>query len=561
MPYDLRYEPWIPWRRRSGAVEWGAPWLLTDRITADPIVGLAAPRPDFKGALQEFLIGLLTVALQPADERDWVELWNAPPSTAVVQEALGRLPPAFELDGDGPRAFQDLSASDLAVADISGIEQILMDAPGGQTERLNKDLFVKRGQVERLGMPAAAMALVTLQTYAPSGGQGHRTSLRGGGPLTTLVDPRVGPDGAYHAWNQPLWHKLWANVETRRQWAERTPGEVDADVSGAFPWLSPTRVSAPPSGGSVRPGDVHPLQVYFGLPRRIRLEFSGPGQCDLTGTVGERTVTGFRMRNYGVQYANWRHPLSPYYRTNASGEWLPVHPQPGGIGWRDWVGIALAAPEGAMRQPAAVIAHFHDRAQRVGLREVRVHAFGYDMDNMKARGWVESIQPVFAVSDAADRQRLVGFAAGLTEGAGIAASALMRGVKDALFTRPADAPGDLSSLKTELWTTTEAAFFLAIRRITSTAPSDELDEEVRRSFLGSLTAAAAAIFDRWSATVIANPEAIRRVVAARFQLIQTLTGISPLGEKMFQAFGIPAPGGGRAVRRQTRTRRTTEVNS
>lgn len=562
MPYDLRYQAWAPWRRRSGRIEWGSPSLVTDQLADDPIVAVVAPRPDFNGAVQEFLIGLLTVALQPDDESEWVEFWEVPPSPDHIREALDRLPPAFDLDGDGPRVFQDLTASDLAETEISGIEQLLIDAPGGQTERLNKDLFVKRGRVERLGMPAAAMALLTLQTYAPSGGQGHRTSLRGGGPLTTLVDPRVAQDGAYHADDQPLWYKLWANVETRRQWAERAPGTVEADISGAFPWLLPTRVSSPPARHSVTPGDAHPLQAYFGLPRRIRLEFDGGGRCDLTGMTDERTVTGFRMRNYGVQYDKWRHPLSPYYRPTSNAEWLPVHPQPGGIGWRDWVGIALVAPQGATREPAAAVAHFYDRAQRVGLREVRVHAFGYDLDNMKARGWVESVQPAFTERDAAERRQLVSFAAALTDGAGIAASALLRAVKEAVFTRPADAPGDLSVLKSELWASTEAAFFTAIRSLaTGAAPEHESDDDARRAFVHVITEVATAIFDRWCATVSTNPESIRRVVAARYQLVQTLTGYSPLGERMFEAFGLPAPGGGRAVRRQTRNRRTVEVNT
>ena len=107
MTYDLRHERWIPWRRRSGTVEWGPPWLLTDGIAGDdPIVALAAPRPDFDGALQEFLIGLLGVALQVADEEAWEALWRSPPSPEALRAALDRLPQAFDLDGEGRVAFR-----------------------------------------------------------------------------------------------------------------------------------------------------------------------------------------------------------------------------------------------------------------------------------------------------------------------------------------------------------------------------------------------------------------------------------------------------------------------
>ena len=101
------------------------------------------------------------------------------------------------------------------------------------------------------------------------------------------------------------------------------------------------------------PDDAHPLQAFFGLPRRIRLEFDGPGTCNLTNQNDDVTVTGFRMRNYGVQYAGWQHPLSPHYE-NAKGETLPVHGQPGGILWRDWLGFTLREPVGGKRPAAAV---------------------------------------------------------------------------------------------------------------------------------------------------------------------------------------------------------------
>lgn len=176
MAYDLRREHWIPWRRRSGTVEWGPPAALLDGLDDDPVVALASPRADFDAALREFLIGLLSAALLPADESAWLELWLHPPAREELQASLDALPPAFFLDGDGARFFQDHSAGELADARLIAIDQILIDAAGDQGARLNKDLFVKRGRVDALGRPAAAMALLTLQTYAPAGGQGHRTS-------------------------------------------------------------------------------------------------------------------------------------------------------------------------------------------------------------------------------------------------------------------------------------------------------------------------------------------------------------------------------------------------
>lgn len=155
MTYDLRFEPWLPFRRASGVVAWLPPYAITERIDDDPIVALACPRPDFDAAMTEFLIGLISVAFAPANEADWAKFWHDPPTPEAVRTVLAGLPNAFTLDGDGPRAFQDLDP--LANTKANAIEALLIDAPGDQTTTFNKDLFVKRARIPVLGRPAAAM--------------------------------------------------------------------------------------------------------------------------------------------------------------------------------------------------------------------------------------------------------------------------------------------------------------------------------------------------------------------------------------------------------------------
>lgn len=545
MPYDLRREPWIPFRRRSGRVEWGPPALLTDGIADDPVVALAAPRPDFDGALHEFLIGLLTVALGPADEVAWHARWDAPPTSSELQAALDALPNAFDLEGDGARFLQDASSADLADAPRSDIEQLLIEAPGDQTTKFNKDLFIKRGRVVQLGRPSAAMALLTMQTYAPGGGQGHRTSLRGGGPLTTLVDPRVAPDSTWREHEQPLWRLLWANVETQQQWARRVPGTPPVQLHHIFPWLAPTRVSDK-TGAPVTPADAHPVQAYFGLPRRIRLEFNDAGgRCDLTGIDDARTVAGYRMRNYGVQYAAWQHPLTPHYQA-ASGEWLPLHGQPGGVGWKDWLGLTLLPKGEEKRRPAAVVSHAlapGGRAAAMGVRTLRVRAFGYDMDNMKARAWVGAVVPAFAVADDERARLLWDVASKLTGATDLVASLLLGTVERALYARPQDAPGDRSAVKAALWAATEAPFYAAMARVADPATDLDASRHLLTAFRDTLDQSAGAVFDRWCPAAGLAPEAMRRHVAARYGLVSALRGYGKMGEKLYTTLDVPRPDG------------------
>lgn len=548
MSYDLRREPWIPFRRRSGRVEWGPPALLTDRITDDPVVALAAPRPDFDGALHEFLVGLLTVALGPADEAAWQARWDAPPSPGELQAAFDRLPNAFDLDGDGPRFLQDLTSADFEQEDDLPIDQLLINAPGGKTLETNRDLFVKRATSSALTRPAAAMALLTLQYYAPEGGRGHLTSMRGGGPLTTLADPRVNAKGDSTAALDPLWQLLWANVETTQQWAARTPISPGAREADVFPWLERTRQGGP-AGVRTTPADVNPLQAYFPIPRRVRLQFGAASRCAVLGKTDDRPAVAFRRRPYGVDYdsADWRHPLSPYRQDPKTRAWRPVRGPSDSVGWRDWVGLTLMSPRGALLEPAQAVAQFVQRAQQLSKRRFNLRAFGYQMDSNSAMRWTQAIMPGYVLPDENRITLVYDVASRMVIATDQVASDLLSAVERALYSRPKDAPGDRSAVKAELWAATEAPFYAAMARVTDPATTAEASRQLLAEFHGVLERTAGAVFDRWCPATGLAPQAMRRAVAARYGLVSTLRGFGKFGEKLYTTLDLPSAAGARGA--------------
>jgi CRISPR system Cascade subunit CasA len=172
---NLISEPWIPVRRADGSRDKIAPCQTTDHVGTDksPIVAIASPRPDFDGALAQFLIGLLQTTCTPPNKGIWRQWRREPPSAEELKSRFSDVSFAFELEGE--RAFmQDFTPSELT--NELDIAALLIEAPGDQTLEQNKDHFIKRDLVERLCPQCVAMALLTLQINAPSGGRGYRCS-------------------------------------------------------------------------------------------------------------------------------------------------------------------------------------------------------------------------------------------------------------------------------------------------------------------------------------------------------------------------------------------------
>jgi CRISPR system Cascade subunit CasA len=531
LAFSLLADVWIPVRRASGGLATIRPQDITDDIDGDPVVALDWPRPDFRLAGLEFLIGLLATACPPEDTDAWLAGWETPPAPDALAAAFAPLEQAFVLDGEGPRFMQDLE--DFA-GEANRIETLLIDAPGGQTLKKNADHFVKRAAVVTMGRAAAAMALFTLQSFAPAGGAGNRVGLRGGGPLTTLAIPPS-------AKSQPLWHLLWANVP-----AGEAP--TAAQLPAVFPWLAPTRTSE--GARTTSPPDVHDLQGFWGMPRRIRLEFADNdgSVCDLDGGVDTVVVRGWRQRPYGTNYAAWRHHLSPYYRQKPSDpEWLPVHGQPGGVGYRHWVGLLFDDADAPMRRPAAAITAFRDRLKLIARGDQRIRwrmlAAGYDIyNNMKVRDFIESEMPVIEPGDPARITEFILTVRGLIEAATEAASLVGRCVRQALFSDGAKVALDaavFATLRARFWDATEADFL----RHAQAAAGGECDgDTVRRDWLRDLSRAARTLFAE-AAPIDASGADRRpdRIAAAARRLDLALKGYGKDGEALFKALKLAPP--------------------
>jgi CRISPR system Cascade subunit CasA len=486
------------------------------------------PRPDFRIATLELLTGLLTTASPPGGGDEWLGSWNEPPKPTELDDAFAPFVHAFELDGDGPRFLQDME--DLQ-SGTEPIERLLIESPGESTNSKNTDLLVHRNRVTTLSRAAAAMALYTFQSWAPAGGAGNRTGLRGGGPLVAMVMPGPAPT---------LWQTVWANVPE----GGAAPGPDQLPL--VFPWLAPTVISE--GAAIVTPQTAHPLQCWWGMPRRIRLDFAthaAPQACDLTGQADNVQVVSWRQRPRGANYAFWgdSHPLTPHYQQKVNTEKLPLHPQPGGIGYRHWLGLVVEAPDG-LRMPAASVSKWYagGRGMDVGVPRARLIAAGYDMDNMKARGFVESEMPLPSARDNDARKALDDLAKRLVESAELVASLLRSAVRNALFSAGATVKPDaglLNAVRERFWEETESRFFAALD--TAAKATGEASQGERTAWRNDVRDVALRLFDEAAPlSADAGWAAAARIGKARRILGVSLAGYGPTGTQLLEKLVLPA---------------------
>jgi CRISPR system Cascade subunit CasA len=518
---NLIHDPWIPVRAAGGKQRVIAPWQLTEGPD-DLFVALAAPRPDFNGALIQFLIGLVQTTMAPRNDPEWRNALRSPPAPDGLRAAFQTVAHAFELEADGPRFMQDLTLGEADQPATVPIAGLLMDSPGENTERHNADLFIKRGRVEGLCPACAAMALFALQTNAPSGGAGHRTSLRGGGPLTTII------------LGYTLWETVWFNVLP----APAIRANPDAPLEQIFPWLAPTRTSEPGTGRGTTPapGDADPRQAFWGMPRRIRLLFdpAAAGPCDLCGAPEGILVQRYWTRNYGVNYEGaWRHPLTPHTRGEDRAP-QPRHAQQGGIGYRHWLGLVHAISDARfVQEPAEVVSVYLQNRWQPKM-EYRLWAFGYDMDNMKARCLYEGRMPLIHVPPNRhdDFQHAV---RRMVDAAREVGNNLRQCVRNGLFAKPVGVerkggvqwklpPGFkpdkalFNGLAHQFWQATEPPFYESVATLAQGLTSQDEDELLREGWLRRLHREAQALFDLWVNSGDLGDGDPRRIALARRDL-------------------------------------------
>jgi CRISPR system Cascade subunit CasA len=282
---NLLTETWIPVRANDGT---GPLELIryTDLLTNRARWRISLPRDDLELACIQLLICMTQIIFLPEDDDELDELIDQPTDTRTVQQAVSPFLDWFDL-AHPTRPF--MQTRGVVAKTETPIQKLMIGLPSGN----NHCFFNAADEINRLSTAVAAIALFHQASNCPSFGGGFKGSLRGGAPITTLVD---GPD---------LREQIWRNVLTRQRIAKNLPG-WEPDFQRDRPtWVDPIR-----SDETIQALDIGLARGLFWQPAHIELiEARESGTCDLLGIDAGPCYTAFRTEKFRYTLNDtWPHP-------------------------------------------------------------------------------------------------------------------------------------------------------------------------------------------------------------------------------------------------------------
>jgi CRISPR system Cascade subunit CasA len=343
-----------------------------------------------------------------------------------------------------------------------------------------------------------------------------------------------------------LWETIWLNVLTAESLSHYGDARKISD-SDLFPWMGHTRTSE--KNEETTSQHVNPLQMFWGMPRRIRLTYSSSAKespCDLCGSVSSHSVTEYHDKSYGINYkGGWHHSLTPYFVDEKKGESRPIHGQAGGISYRNWLGLVQNNVEKNSRNEPAVIVHmFRQERQEalLGNNEIpfRLWAFGYDMDNMKACGWYEGTMPLIHL--ATDLKPVYEHTVSqMIKTASLIAYNVRACLKKALFSKDANISVEKSffdSIDSQFWQDTEPPFYQILNDLKTALQTKQPVQDLKLRWLGILSKEGEILFDRYSQSSLISVGDPKRIAIARRDF---KTFSSPSNKKIIELLDLSQP--------------------
>lgn len=292
---DLLTDPWIP----SRPIERGEFEQITlQQLLCDPQKRLLSlPRDDMEMAATQLLISIVQLLWPPEDLNQLTQRIIKPLTADEFFNGIKDYKADFDL---AHPEYPFMQVKGVAAKDVTGMDKLMVGLTGSTS-----CAFVNQpGQGDALCSGCTAIALFNQAGNAPGFGGGFKSGLRGGTPITTLVQ-------------QPcLRTTVWANVLTEQSLDKYYPGWRQQDGHD-FTWRQPIA-----SNQQVYAHSIGLARGLFWQPAHIELLKPGSGGvCSACGSETTQRYHGFLKAKFNFTVKDfWFHPHSPSILQTKKGE-------------------------------------------------------------------------------------------------------------------------------------------------------------------------------------------------------------------------------------------------
>ncbi|WP_307744129.1 type I-E CRISPR-associated protein Cse1/CasA [uncultured Pantoea sp.] len=283
---NLLTDRWIPVRPVAGC---GVEQISLETLLCEPHQrALSLPRDDMEMAACQLLVCIVQLLWPPTNMEQSIQRIQTPLTKEEFLAGLTGWEESFILNHPEHPFMQ---VKGVIAKETTGMDKLMVGLTGSTS-----CAFVNQpGQGEALCGGCAAIALFNQACNAPGFGGGFKSGLRGGAPITTLIQQRC------------LRSTLWANVLNAES-LERDYPEWQKQHCQGFTWQKPIV-----SNEKIPAHSIGLARGLFWQPAHIELSPpSAAGQCSACGGQADKRYLSFLKAkfNYTVE-GFWLHPHSP----------------------------------------------------------------------------------------------------------------------------------------------------------------------------------------------------------------------------------------------------------
>lgn len=285
---------WIPVRPVAGG-EFRQITLQQLLCSPEPFL-LTLPRDDMELAACQLLVSILQLIWPPEDVPQLIQRLSQPLTANAFAAGVADWADGFDLS-HAEQPFMQVKG--VEAKEITPMDKLLV----GLTGSTNCAFVNQPGQGDALCAGCTAIALFNQAGNAPGFGGGFKSGLRGGTPVTTLIQQAC------------LRTTLWANVLMQTQLDDHYPGWRE-QPRNAFTWQQPII-----SNSTIPAGSIGLARGLFWQPAHIELcPPTRGGRCSACGSLVEQRYAGFLKAKFNYTIDGfWLHPHSPYVQQNKKG--------------------------------------------------------------------------------------------------------------------------------------------------------------------------------------------------------------------------------------------------